>query len=135
MYINYERIMIMYITSISLSYIFLGISLISLSLFFYFKIISLKTSFDDDISKKIIGTIKKPNLWKRRNSIMAYISLLWSIVSIVLFIYLKFFFDIQLVSILYLFTYISLICISMFLIIFEKKILKWYIKYYVVHNV
>lgn len=102
----------MYLTSISLSYFFLGISLIALGFLFYFKVLVIKTSPDKDSRKKIIGKMKDPDDWRDRNNKMAYVSLFWTIISIGIFIYLKFFFTAGLVSIMYLIAYIAFIVIS-----------------------
>ncbi|OOO62684.1 hypothetical protein [Clostridium tepidum] len=99
----------MNVTSISLAYLFLGIGLISLSFFIYFKIL---TSNSSKKSEKIVGDMKDFKSWLNRNNKMAYVSLFWSIVSLCLFIYLKFFTMPTIISLLYVIGYIFLIVIS-----------------------
>ncbi|MCR1933263.1 hypothetical protein ACQX0N_07370 [Clostridium tepidum] len=99
----------MNVTSISLAYLFLGIGLISLSFFIYFKIL---TSNSSKKSEKIVGDMKDSKSWLNRNNKMAYVSLFWSIVSLCLFIYLKFFTMPTIISLLYVIGYIFLIVIS-----------------------
>ncbi|MFD3156387.1 hypothetical protein ACFIJ5_05930 [Haloimpatiens sp. FM7330] len=114
----------MYITSISLSYVFLGLSLISLLFFIYFKTILLKSSQNNNLSKKIIGTMKDPETWKSKNNQMAYVSLLWTVLSMTIFIFLKFFYGSKLLSIIYLFVYIALIVVTIFMVILQKNVVK-----------
>lgn len=102
----------MNVTSISLSYLLLGICLISLSFFAYFKILTTNSSREEEKSKDIIGHMKNPKAWLNRNNKMAYISLFWAIVSLVLFIYLKFFTMPGIIPIVYVIGYIILIVIS-----------------------
>ncbi|WP_061316658.1 hypothetical protein [Clostridium botulinum] len=99
----------MNVTSISLSYFFLGISLISLSFFIYFKILTSNSSKENE---KIVGDMKEPRTWLNRNNRMAYVSLFWAIVSLAIFIYLKFFIMPTIISILYVIGYAFLIVIS-----------------------
>lgn len=99
----------MNVTSISLAYLFLGIGLISLSFFIYFKIL---TSNSSKKSEKIVGDMKDSKTWLNRNNKMAYVSLFWAIVSLGLFIYLKFFTMPNIISLLYVIGYIFLIVIS-----------------------
>ncbi len=79
----------MNVTSISLAYLFLGIGLISLSFFIYFKIL---TSNSSKKSEKIVGDMKDSKSWLNRNNKMAYVSLFWSIVSLCLFYLFKIFY-------------------------------------------
>ncbi|RUT62007.1 hypothetical protein C1143_07680 [Clostridium botulinum] len=102
----------MNVTSISLSYFFLGISLISLSFFIYFKILTNNSSKEDENNEKIVGDMKEPKTWLNRNNRMAYVSLFWAIVSLAVFIYLKFFIMPTIISILYVIGYAFLIVIS-----------------------
>jgi len=110
----------MSITSISLSYIFLSIGIISIAFFLYFKILIIKSSKNSDSRSKIIGNMKDPITWAKRNNIISYISLFWSIISLAIFIYLKFFYSATLVPIIYLFIYITLIAASLILIKVKK---------------
>jgi len=110
----------MFITSISLSYMFLAIAFISIAFFLYFKTLIIKSSKNSNSRDRIIGNMKDPITWARRNNIMSYISLFWSIISLSIFIYLKFFYSAALVSIIYLFIYIALITASLILIKVKK---------------
>lgn len=111
----------MNVTSISLSYLFLGICLISLSFFIYFKILTSNSSKKDEKSEKIVGNMKDPETWMNRNNRMAYVSLFWSIVSLAIFIYLKFFTMPTIISILYVIGYIFLIVISVVIAGMKKQ--------------
>ena len=102
----------MFLTSISLSYFFLGITLIALGFLFYFKVLVIKTDPEKSSRKNIIGKMKDPDSWRARNNKMAYVSLFWAIISLAIFIYLKFFFTAGLISIIYLIAYIALVVIS-----------------------
>ncbi|WP_125153847.1 hypothetical protein [Clostridium rectalis] len=106
----------MYITSTSLSYLFLAVGILSLFFFIYFKFIIAKSD-----NQKIVGTMKNPEVWKNRNSKMIYISLFWTIVSIGIFIYLKFFYNLGLISIVFLISYIVLLLASIILFFPKNK--------------
>lgn len=56
--------------------------------------------------------MKEPKTWLNRNNRMAYVSLFWAIVSLAVFIYLKFFIMPTIISILYVIGYAFLIVIS-----------------------
>lgn len=56
--------------------------------------------------------MKDSKTWLNRNNKMAYVSLFWAIVSLGLFIYLKFFTMPTIISLLYVIGYIFLIVIS-----------------------
>ncbi|OFI05315.1 hypothetical protein CLOACE_18390 [Clostridium acetireducens DSM 10703] len=109
----------LYVSSISLSYLLLGIGILSIAFYLYFRILISKTSESNDSKDKIIGAMNNPELWKKRNIRMSYVSLFWAIVSILLFIYLKFYFNTSLISMLYIFVYLALIVIS--LLVSNKK--------------
>ena len=111
----------MNISSISLAYLFLGIGFISLGFFLYFKTLIIKTSKNTETRDRIIGNMKDPDGWAKRNNIMSNISLVWSILSLGIFAYLKFFYKIGLVSFIYFFIYIALIAISLLFIGKKKK--------------
>jgi hypothetical protein len=102
----------MYITSISLSYALLGATIIACGFFIYFKTLVIKTGDTKETKNKILGKMKEPEAWRNKNNKMSYVSLFWTIVSLLLFIYLKFFYTANLVSILYIFAYIALIVIT-----------------------
>lgn len=105
----------MEITSFSLSYLFLGIFFISLIFFIYFKVLVVKTEPDSKSNKKIIGTMKNPDIWRDKNNKMSYVSALWTVLSLILFIYFKFFYKAGLVNIIYFFVYIAVIILSVVL--------------------
>lgn len=100
------------ITSISFSYLFLGIALIALSFCLYFRLIYKKTSPDSPSAQTIFGEMKHREDWRDKNRLMSFISLFWALISIILFIYLKFFLAPSLISILYLLIYAVLIVMS-----------------------
>ena len=102
----------MYITSISLSYALLGVTIIACGFFVYFKTLVIKTGDTKESKDGILGKMKDPEAWRNRNNKMSYVSLFWTVVSLLLFIYLKFFLASSLVSLLYIFAYISLIVIT-----------------------
>lgn len=105
----------MQITSISMSYFFLIVGVLSLIFFIYFKFIVIKTSAHSDNRKKIIGNMKDPDSWRNSNNKMSYVSLFWAIISIGAFIYLKFFISATLISIFIPFVYLAAIIISSFI--------------------
>jgi len=102
----------MYITSISLSYVFLGAAIIACCFFVYFKTLIIKISGTKEIKDEVLGKMKEPEAWRNKNNKMSYVSLFWTVISLLLFIYLKFFYTISLVSIFYIFAYIALIVIT-----------------------
>ncbi len=102
----------MSITSISLSYLFLSISIISIAFYLYFKLLVTKTSSDSTTRKEIIGKMKDPDSWRHRNKNMSYVSLFWAVVSLAIFIWLKYFYTAGLVPIMYTFIYLALIAVS-----------------------
>lgn len=108
----YKGRVIMLITSISFSYFFLILSMTSLIFFVYYKVILIKSNGNSDSSKKIIGNMKNPKKWRGNNEVNSYISLFFTILSLSIFIYLKFFMAPKLISILFLFAYICIIAIS-----------------------
>ena len=114
----------MNIPSISLSYFFIGISIVAFIFFFYFKYVVTNTDADSKKRDKIIGSMKDPDHWRARNNIMSFISLFWAIISLIAFIYLKFFFNSGLVSIIYVFVYLALIAISAFIFLKQNKVIR-----------
>ena len=106
----------MYITSISLSYAFLGAAIIACCFFIYFKTLIIKTGDIKESKDEILGNMKEPEAWRNKNNKMSYLSLFWTVISLILFIYLKFFYTVSLVSILYIFAYLALIVITTALI-------------------
>ena len=111
----------MNIKSISLSYVFLVICVISLLISLYFKIIVIKTSPGRRDRNRLIGDMKDPITWRERNNIISYLFVFWATVSLSIFIYLKFFNTEILISILYLFAYIVIILVSVVFSILKKK--------------
>lgn len=102
----------MLVTSISLSYIFFGLGAIALIFFLYFKLLVIKSSPHSSSRESIIGEMKDPDGWRDRNNKMSYLSLFWTILSIGIFIYLKFYYSTGLISIIIPFIYIGLIAVS-----------------------
>lgn len=112
----------MNITSISLSYIFFAISIIEFIFFFYYKFLVINTGDKSKRRNKIIGSMKDPEHWRHRNNIMAFISLSWAFISILAFIYLKFFYKSGLISIIYVFIYLAIIVLSVSLFLKSNKV-------------
>lgn len=112
----------MNISSISLAYIFFGISIIAFVFFLYYKFLVINTGAKSKRRNKIIGSMKDPDNWRRRNNIMAFISLFWAFVSQCAFIYLKFFNKSGLISIIYVFVYIAVIVLSLSLFLKKNKV-------------
>lgn len=102
----------MYMTSSSLSYFFLAITVLSIIFSFYFKVIVLNTSEGNSHRGKIIGKMKDPDAWRDKNNIMSYIFLFWSIISLGIFIYLKYYYGTGLVSLIYVIAYLILMVVS-----------------------
>jgi hypothetical protein len=102
----------MLVSSISLSYAFFGIGVIALIFFLYFKVLVVKSSPENPSRKSIVGKMKDPDTWRDRNNKMSYLSLFWTILSIGIFIYLKYFYPSGLVSIIIPFIYVGLIAVS-----------------------
>lgn len=110
------------ITSISFSYLFLGIALIALSFYLYFRLVYTKTSPNNPSRDTIFGEMKHREGWRERNNRMSYISLFWAVISTLLFIYLKFFTAPTLISIIYLVLYTVIIALSVIYGTFRKKV-------------
>ena len=102
----------MLITSISLSYVFLGLGIVAAIFFFYFKVLVVKSAPDRPSREAIIGEMKDPDTWRDRNNKMAYLSLFWALVSAGIFVYLKYFYPSGLISIIIPFIYVGLIAVS-----------------------
>jgi hypothetical protein len=96
----------------SLSYLFLGIGLISFIFFCYFKVIHWNTSDKSSKKDKIIGKMKNPDQWRSKNNRMSYVFLFWSIISLGIFIYLKYFVGASLVSGLYVIGFLAAVVIT-----------------------
>jgi hypothetical protein len=102
----------MLVTSISLSYAFFGVGIMALISFVYFKLLVVKTSPNNASRNSIIGEMKDPDSWRDKNNKMSYLSLFWAILSIGIFIYLKYFYPSGLISIIIPFVYVALIAVS-----------------------
>lgn len=111
----------MYITSISLTYLFIITAIVLLLFSLYFKIIYVRTSPDNKSRDRIIGNIKDPITWRKKNNIMSYISLFWSFIYTLAFIYLKFFSRTKLISAIYIFILAGLTAASFMFIRFGNK--------------
>lgn len=111
----------MAITSLSLSYYFLGVSIIALTFLFYFKTLVIRTSKENESRDKIIGNMKDPDAWRSRNNKMSYVSLFWTIISLAAFIYLKFFMASRLIPIIYLIVYLVAVALSLILFGIGRK--------------
>lgn len=109
------------VSGISFSYIFLGIALISISFYLYFRLIYTESANYNSESSHIIGKMKDPENWRTKNNYMSYISLFWAIVSFSIFVALKFFFQISIISLAFLFIYIALIAVSAIYIVLKFK--------------
>ncbi|HEY8892629.1 MAG TPA: hypothetical protein VIM70_20530 [Clostridium sp.] len=112
----------MNITSISLSFMFFAISIVEFIFFLYYKFLVINTKDKSKRRDKIIGSMKDPDHWRQRNNIIAFISLFWSLISIITFIYLKFFYTTGLLSIVYIFIYIALIVLSISVFLKKNKV-------------
>jgi len=102
----------MYLTSISLSYFFLAVALVSIAAYLYFKLLVIKSDPQNAGSDKIIGAMKDPVSWRTRNKQMSLVCLFWFIVSTIGFVALKFFYPIALIPTMILVIYAVLIVLS-----------------------
>lgn len=102
----------MYLTSISLSYLFLGVSIATIAAYLYFKLLVIKSDPENADRKKIIGTMKDPVTWRERNKRMSLVCLFWFIVSTIAFVVLKFFYPIALIPFMILVIYVILMVLS-----------------------
>lgn len=107
-------------STISLSYIFLGIFVIAILFYLYFKFVLIKSSPKSADKDKIIGTMKKPELWQERNKRMSYIALFWSIVSLGIFVFLKYLYKSPLIPSFMIFIYLGVIVLSSVLFLPRK---------------
>jgi polyferredoxin len=111
----------MNMTSSALSYLFIIIALIDLAFVFYFKVLVMNTAENNKHRDKIIGNMKDPEHWRQRNNRMSYIFLFWCIASFAVFVYLKYFFGIGLVSAVYVIGYLVAMAISIALFGIRRK--------------
>ncbi len=112
----------MFVTNIFLSRIFFIATIICLILSLYFKIIVIKTSPGNRDRNRIIGNMKDPMTWREKNTTLSYILIIWSIVSLCLFAYLKFFNAPKIISIVYLFIYLAAVTVSILYFVLRKKV-------------
>ena len=112
----------MNLTKISVSYFFLGIGILAIIFYVYFKMLSIRTSPSSDNRDKIIGDMKDVDSWTEKNKRMEYLSLAWAIISIGIFAFLKFYYTAGLISALFPFIYLALIVISIMLFMPKKRV-------------
>lgn len=111
----------MYVTSTSLSYIFLGMFLIALAFFLYFKSLVVKTNSQSSSRKRIVGNMHNPEEWRHKNSNMSNLAGFWGVLSLILFIYLKFFYAAGLINMSYLIIYLAIEVISVIFFGIRRK--------------
>lgn len=102
----------MYLTSISLSYLFLGVAIATIAAYLYFKLLVIKSNPQNENREKIIGNMKDAITWRERNKRMSLVCLFWSIVSIIAFVVLKFLYPATLISLTFLVIYVVVILLS-----------------------
>lgn len=100
------------VTSISLSYVFMGVGVILLIAFLYFRVIVAKSADGKPSHDRIVGSMKHPDTWRNKNNSASYVSLFWAVLSIGIFIYLKYYLGSTVIPIWYLFVYAAAIIIS-----------------------
>lgn len=101
---------------------FFIVSIIEFIFFLYYKFLVINTGTKSKRRNNIVGTMKDPENWRNRNNIIAFISLFWALISIITFIYLKFFYVTGLLSIIYVFIYIVAIVLSVSIFIKKNKV-------------
>lgn len=111
----------MNITSISVSYMFLAIGIVCILFFVYFKLLYTSTNDNNKHRDKIIGKMKDPHKWRELNNKMSYVCLFWAVISLSIFIYLKYFITSTLISIYYIFLILALIVASILFVLIKKK--------------
>ncbi|WP_163191585.1 hypothetical protein [Clostridium thermarum] len=111
----------MLITSISLSYVLAGVSVAFILAFLYFKVLVVKSSDKSESHDRIVGSMKDPDTWRRKNNTMSYVSLFWAVVAAAAFIYLKYFVPSTLVSIWYLAAFAAVLFVSFGLFGFGRR--------------
>lgn len=107
-------------STVSLSYIFLGIFVIAILFYLYFKFVLIKSSPKSPNRDKIIGTMKKPEVWHERNKRLSYVSLFWAIISLGIFVFLKFLYKSPLIPSFMIFIYLGIIVLSSVLFLPRK---------------
>lgn len=111
----------MKMTSSSLSYFFISLAVILFLMFCYFKVLVMNTGENSKRREKIIGKMKDPATWRAKNNAMSYVFLFWTIASVGIFIYLKYYMGMSLVNGLYLLAYLALIVISVIVAGMRRK--------------
>ncbi|PJI07325.1 MULTISPECIES: hypothetical protein [Clostridium] len=111
----------MRVTIISLSYFFLAITVIGILLSIYYKSLVAKTTPGKRTREKILGDMKDPISWRERNSKLSHLSMFWTVVSFVLFLYISFALRLGSISVIYIFAYIALIVVSLFFVRSKHK--------------
>lgn len=111
-------------STISLSYIFLGIFILAILFYLYFKFILVKSSPKSPTRDKIIGTMKKPEVWHERNKRMSYVALFWAIISLGIFVFLKYLYKSPIIPSFTIFIYLGIIVLSSILFLPRKTRLK-----------
>ncbi|KGK87547.1 hypothetical protein SDC9_113315 [bioreactor metagenome] len=107
-------------STISLSYIFLGIFVVAILFYAYFKFVLIKSSDKSPDKDKIIGTMKKPEVWHERNKRMSYIALFWSVISLAVFVFLKYLYKSPIIPSFMIFIYLGVIVLSSVLFLPRK---------------
>ncbi|AAK78970.1 uncharacterized membrane protein (UPF0136 family) [Clostridium acetobutylicum] len=111
----------MNVTTISLKYFFFALTIIGALLSFYYRSLVSKTSPGNKNREKILGNMKDPISWRERNSKLSYISMFWTAVSFVIFLYFLLFSRTGTLSVTYLIIYIVLIAASLYFVKSNKK--------------
>ncbi|URZ01371.1 hypothetical protein [Clostridium felsineum] len=111
----------MNITTISLKYFFLALTIIGVFLTYYYKSLVMKTSPGHRDREKILGNMKDPISWRIRNNKLSIRILFWTAISFIIFLYLSLFVNAGTVSIIYLVIYMALIIASLISVKANKK--------------
>jgi L-asparagine transporter-like permease len=111
----------MFITSISLSYVLAGVAVAFILAFLYFKVLVVKSSDKSSSHDKIVGSMKDPDTWRRKNNTMSYVSLFWAVAAAAAFIYLKYYVPSTLIPLWYLFAFAAVLFISFGLFGFSRR--------------
>lgn len=81
----------------------------------------MNTSDHSKHKKNIIGSMKNPDIWRKNNNRMSYIFLFWTIISFLVFAYLKYFFGNGLISTIYVISFLVAMVISIGLFGVRRK--------------
>lgn len=107
----------MYVDSITLSYLFFIIGIVSLMLSLYFKLQFIKTSPSKNTRRQMLSKAKDPIVWRETRRLLSRLSLFWGVSSLVFFLYLNLIVYDSLTSITYFLVYCIIICVSLFLFV------------------